>query len=350
MASLQRSSERAVHRPRFLAAYPASQRSLERLKRGRVDAILPTSLKPTVHGRTRAGTSMLCRCLRLNSSDAVCLLVLIAGLAYPLTSGADSPAAKNVLLIVSDDLKASVLGGYGDPVCRTPHLDRLAREGVVFERAYCQGTWCAPSRLSFMFSRYKGRGQINLGQHFRENGWYSARVGKIYHMRVPGDIVAGTDGQDIPSSWTEKFNSPGLEAETPGDYACLNLNIFTRQIEGRQSTAMPHRMFVSVECDGDGSDLPDAKSATKAIDLLRKHHQRPFFLAVGLIRPHYPMVAPPEFFAHYPWQQITLPTTVEHDLDDIPRLGKTGTRSGQQSDRQVPRQSEAYVAGVLCFG
>lgn len=78
------------------------------------------------------------------------------------------------------------------------------------------------------------------------HGWYSARVGKIYHMRVPGDIIAGTNGRDIASSWTERFNCRGREAHTPGHYACLNLNIFTTAMKGRQSTAMPHRMFVSV--------------------------------------------------------------------------------------------------------
>ena len=128
---------------------------------------------------------------------------------------ATSRPIKNVLFIVSDDLKASVLGCYGDRFCRTPNLDELAGRGLVFERAYCQGTSCRPSRQSFMFSRYVGMGTVNLGHHFKENGWYTARVGKIYHMRVPGDIIAGTNGADVASSWTERFNSPGLEAHTP---------------------------------------------------------------------------------------------------------------------------------------
>eukprot|EP01049_Picozoa_sp_SAG25_P021208 SAG25_NODE_7738_length_463_cov_0.667582_1_plen_108_part_10 len=61
---------------------------------------------------------------------------------------------KNALLIVSDDLKASSLGCYGNKICKTPNLDRLAANGMVFERAYCQGTWCATSRISFMHSRF----------------------------------------------------------------------------------------------------------------------------------------------------------------------------------------------------
>ncbi len=261
-----------------------------------------------------------------------------------------SSPIKNVLFIVSDDLKASVLGCYGDKICETPNIDRLARAGVVFQRAYCQGTWCAPSRQSFMFSRYRHGGEVNLGQHFRENGWYSARVGKIYHMRVPGDIIAGTDGKDVASSWTERFNSPGQEAHTPGDYACLNLNIFTTELDGRQSTAMPHRMFVSVAYDGSGADQPDHKSATKAIELLRAHKEEPFFLAVGLIRPHYPMVAPRQYFTKYPWQDIPLPKTIANDLDDIPEAGRSNSRSSLNGLDQFPdnqrRMWAAYYASV----
>ncbi|MDA7882406.1 sulfatase-like hydrolase/transferase [Akkermansiaceae bacterium] len=63
---------------------------------------------------------------------------------------------KNILFIVSDDLKASALGCYGNQICETPHLDALAKRGMVFNRAYCQATWCAPSRTSFMHGRYQG--------------------------------------------------------------------------------------------------------------------------------------------------------------------------------------------------
>ena len=256
---------------------------------------------------------------------------------------------KNVLFIIADDLRANVLGCYGDPFCKTPNIDKLARSGMLFERAYCQGTSCGPSRRSLMFSRYQGTGKVNMGQYFRENGWYTARVGKIYHMRVPGDIIAGTNGEDIASSWTERFNSPGLEAHTPGDYACLNLNIFTDDLEARESTKMPNRMFVTVQYDGDGSDQPDYKSANKAVELLRKHQDDPFFLAVGLVRPHYPMVAPREYFEPYPWQEMKLPSQQTDDLTDIPKLGKAKTISstnpiGKHPDNQRKMWSGYYAS------
>lgn len=255
-----------------------------------------------------------------------------------------------MVFVIADDLRANVLSCYGDPICKTPNIDRLAKSGMLFQNAYCQATWCAPSRQSFMFSRYTGKNGVNLGEHLRHAGWYSARVGKIYHMRVPGDIIAGTNGNDVASSWTERFNSPGREAHTPGDYACLNLNVFTRALAGRQSTRMPHRPYVAVKSEGDGSDQPDYKTATKGIELLRKHRNERFFLALGFVRPHYPMVQPKKYFDAYPFDEMILPERVENDADDIPKLGiskSNGQRNGiaRYPDNQK-RMWSAYYASV----
>jgi len=201
-----------------------------------------------------------------------------------------------------------------------------------------------------MYSRYKAKGDVTLGQHLIQHDRYSARVGKIFHMRVPGDIIAGTDGLDVAATWTERFNSQGNEAHTPGDYACLNLNIFTTELEGRQSTKMPHRMFVSVSYQGDGSDQPDHKTATKTIDLLQKHRDEPFFLAAGMVRPHYPMVAPEQYFQPYPWQNMKPPRLLDGDLDDIPPLGITKSRSQKNGIDKYPdnqkRMWSSYLAAV----
>ena len=279
-----------------------------------------------------------------------CTCIITLTLLFGSARFAASSEIKNVLLIIADDLRANVLGCYGNPICQTPQIDRLAQTGLVFENAYCQGTTCAPSRLSLMHSRYSGSRGSNLGEHFRNNQWYTARVGKIYHMRVPGDIIGGTHGADIASSWTERFNAPGREAHTPGDYACLNLNIFTRSQKNRQSTKMAHRPFVSVVCDNDGTDQPDWKAATKAIELLKTKKDDKFFLAVGFVRPHYPMVAPKEYFDPYPSDQMPLPPMLPGDLDDIPKqgMGKSTNQSnglGRYPENQK-RMWAAYFAAV----
>jgi iduronate 2-sulfatase len=270
-------------------------------------------------------------------------------IATTVATAADSPI-RNVLFLISDDLRANVLGCYGNPICHTPHIDALAARGMVFERSYCQGTVCRPSRLSLMYSRYRGNGSTTLGEHFIKHGRYSARVGKIFHMRVPGDIIAGTDGLDVPACWNEAFNSQGLEAHTPGDYACLNLNVFTTELEGRQSTKMPHRMYVSVRYEGDGSDQPDHKTASKTIELLEEHHDRPFFIAAGFVRPHYPMVAPHRFFERYPRERMRLPRQVPGDLEDIPLQGIPQSTSEKNGIAQFPENQKrmwaAYFAAV----
>jgi len=88
---------------------------------------------------------------------------------------------------MSDDLKASALPAYGDPICQTPNLDRLAAQSMVFERAYCQGLLCYPSRPSMMRSTYPGSKikPITLGEHLQKFGMHTSRVGKIFHMGVP---------------------------------------------------------------------------------------------------------------------------------------------------------------------
>ena len=196
-----------------------------------------------------------------------------------------------------------------------------------------------------MHSRYEGETEINMGKHFIDNGYFSARVGKIYHMKVPGDIIAGTDGLDIESTWLESYNSPGLEAHTVGDYACLNLNIFTSDLGGRYSTAMPHRWFVTVSYEGDGSDQPDYKTASQTIELIRQRKNEPFYLAAGFVRPHYPMVAPQRYFDKYPIEDIELPYVPEDDHDDIPPMGFPNIVSTKDPIGKYPDNQKRMWAG-----
>jgi len=109
-------------------------------------------------------------------------------------------------------------------------------------------------------------------------------------------------------------------------------------------------MFVSVEYDGDGSDQPDHKTATKTIELLRTHKDKPFFIAAGFVRPHYPMVAPRQYFSPYPWEKMTTPKLLDGDLDDIPKMGITSSRSAINGIDKYPdnqkRMWSAYYAAV----
>ncbi|TWT94261.1 sulfatase [Neorhodopirellula pilleata] len=284
--------------------------------------------------------------------NRVVLSVLLVTLATLNTYGTsiDAKNIDRVVMIVADDLRCDVLGCYGDPITRSPNLDRFARQSVVFDHAYCQATWCAPSRTSMMRSRYIDKAGPTLGEVLQASGIRTTRVGKIFHMRVPGDIIAGTNGQDVAECWTERYNSPGQEAHSPGHYACLNQNIFTGDLADRETTQTKHRAYVSVELDNDGRNQPDYRSASKAIEWLAEHRDEPGFLAVGLVRPHYPMVAPREMFDHYPMQQMSLPLVPTGDLDDIPSPGRSPSNSAANGLANYPdnqrRMWAAYRASV----
>ena len=140
------------------------------------------------------------------------LLCLILVFIVPFEVFAEAPPARpNVLLIMSDDLNTS-LSGFGHPQCKTPNLDRLARRGVSFHRMYCQFPVCGASRSSMMnglypystgdlknttiFRKYRPNA-VTLPQLFLNNGYYVARVGKIYHMGIPQEVIDGTAIADL---------------------------------------------------------------------------------------------------------------------------------------------------------
>jgi len=265
-------------------------------------------------------------------------------------------AKPNVLFIISDDLTSTALGCYGNKVCKTPNIDRLAERGMRFTRAHCQGTYCGPSRASFLSGYYPHatsvQGYISprvaIGdratwpQHFKNAGYYSARVSKIYHMGVPGGIEEGSDGADDPASWTERFNSKGPEWQAPGIGEMLEKNP-----DGKKPV-MGGNTFVIVAADGGDMVHSDGKTAAKACELIAQHAKGPFFLAVGFVRPHVPFVAPKKYFDMYPPEQMTLPEQVPGDWDDIPKPGinyKTSVNM-QMDEVQQKKAVSGYYAAV----
>jgi len=225
-------------------------------------------------------------------------------------------------------------------------LTDLPRRGTRFTRAYCQGTYCGPSRASFLSGYYPHATGV-LGytsprpaigeratwpQHFKIAGYHTARVSKIYHMGVPGGIEMGDDGADDPASWAERFNSKGPEWQAPGDGETLESNP-----DGKKP-AVGGNTFVVVEADGDDLVHADGETAAKACELIAQHKDKPFFLGVGFVRPHVPFVAPRSYFQPYlPYEKMTLPPKVKGAWDDIPKPGinyKTSVNMKMDERRQ----------------
>jgi choline-sulfatase len=263
----------------------------------------------------------------------------------------------NILFIIADDLTATAVSAYENQASSTPNIDQLASEGIQYTRTYCQFPVCGPSRASMMSGYYPHAtetfgyvsGRENIGpdrkmwpQLFKDNGYYTARVSKIFHMGVPGDIEKGSNGTDDKASWIERFNSQGPEWTAEGE---------SELVQGNPFGLKPKRggnVMTIVKADGDDRVHSDGKTAEKASELIRAHKNEPFFLAVGFVRPHVPFVAPKSYFDPYPYQQVVLPPKVEGDWDGIPSPGINYVTSvnAQMSVEQEKKAVAAYYASV----
>lgn len=280
----------------------------------------------------------------------------------PVLTVLDTQQPYNVLFIISDDLTSTALSCYGNAHCQTPNIDAIAARGTRFTRAYCQGTYCGPSRASLLSGYYphatgvlgykSPRPQIGdretWPQLFKNAGYHTARVSKIYHMGVPGGVEEGDpdkdyDGADDPASWTQRFNTPGPEWKAPGEGETL---------EGNPDGAKPvvgGNTFVVVEADGDDLAHADGRAARTAAEWIQKHREKHFWLGVGFVRPHVPFVAPRRYFEPFkPYARNPLPTPLANDWDDIPKAGinyKT-SRNMQMDRRRQQKAVGGYYASV----
>ena len=261
-----------------------------------------------------------------------------------------------MLFIISDDLTDTALSCYGNEVCETPNIDSIAARGTRFTHTYCQGTYCGPSRASFMSGYYphaikmlgykSPRPMIGdramWAEHFKNNGYHTARVSKIFHMGVPGGIEAGTDGADDPRCWTQRFNSKGPEWKAPG---------IGWTLEGNPDGTVPVKggnTFVVVEAEGDDLVHSDGRTAEKACQLIHELKDRPFFLGVGFVRPHVPFVAPKKYYDPFDYDKMVLPPKVDGDWDDIPAAG-INYKTSKNMKMNLEKQRKAvggYYASV----
>ncbi|QDS93390.1 Choline-sulfatase [Roseimaritima multifibrata] len=248
-------------------------------------------------------------------------LFLLAVVLIPLAS-VQAESRPNVLFLISDDLNTS-LGCYGDPLVKTPNIDRLAARGVRFEQSYCQYPLCGPSRNSMLTGLYPNSTGIHanqqlfrqtipshhsLSQAFRLEGYFAARVGKLYHYNVPKSV--GTNGHDDPGSWELELNPAGCDRliEEP-DIFSLRKNSFGGTLS----------WYASPRPDAEHTDGMLADDAKWVLERCAKRKDRPFFLAVGFYRPHTPYVAPKPYFDGYDLAQMPITQNVDTDVKDLPQ-------------------------------
>ena len=246
-------------------------------------------------------------------------------------------ARPNVMFIAVDDLRDWVGHLSGHPNAKTPNIDRLAKRGVSFTRAYCSAPLCNPSRISLLTgvapskSGVYGNGEklrqklpdaVTLMQHFRSSGYSVRGAGKIFH---------GTSAYDM-DSWDIFFKSSG-----------------SKKHRVKRDSSLPKSAWVpwgALACSDD--EMLDGINAKWIITELKKPQEKPFFLAYGLTKPHLTWSVPQKYFDLHPLEGIKLPATKKGDLDDLPAFGKKLARevydpSGERDFAVKPNGDHANV-------
>ena len=299
------------------------------------------------------------------SLRAVCLLFLL------FVSPCAFAQKPNILLIISDDLNTRI-GPYMGIDNHTPNLDKLAGTGVKFTRAYCQYPVCGPSRASLMSGLYPETNGIlsnssrlgsyravtpaladhpSLAGFLRENGYYTARVSKIYHMGVPGDIENGTPGGDDPDSWDYAYNVLAPETLSPGKLELLSPKnehygsnfarmILPDQHASTQADYLAASQAIAILENRTGKPAKNARNKLKA------KADAPFFLAVGFVRPHVPFVAPEETFEPYPEEEVKLPPVSIGENVPEEALRRQNEKVWGMNEIQKRQTISAYMASV----
>ena len=266
-----------------------------------------------------------------------------------------NPASKNnkfnVLFIIADDLNCD-LGIYGNEIVQTPNIDKLSQSSVVFENAHCQYPLCGPSRASFMTGMYTNQTKITknnillrstvpevitIGQRFRQQGYRSVRVGKIFHYDNPGTI--GTSGMDDMYSWDQTINPYGKDKIE--EYKIKTLS--PRKYGGTLSW---------MAAEGKDEEQTDGIGASEAIQQLEKFSKSGdnFFLAVGFYRPHTPFVSPKGYFDLYNREKIPIPKSSSDYLKTLPEPAAKSVRAKKNQinlDEELAKEiKQAYYASI----
>ena len=241
------------------------------------------------------------------------------------TTGSGSIRKPNVLFISIDDLNDWIepLGGHWQ--ARTPNLKRFAQQSVNFRHAYCSSPSCCPSRTAIMtgqapytsgvYSNYQDWREVitdytSLGSCFRQNGYYSAGAGKIYHYHMVDpscwDEYWPSQTKNMPDEYLPQKHAANYDPEKDL-YKTINMPEFENM----------YKMFDWASLDIDDSLMGDYQSVEEVSRQLRKDHDKPFFLACGIYRPHVPWYVPQKYFDMFPLESVKLPKVLDSDLDDV---------------------------------
>ena len=281
-------------------------------------------------------------------SKSTCLVIFLSVIMFGFKADTKTPKL-NVLFIIADDLNCD-LGSYGHPTVKTPNIDQLARNGVLFGNAHNQFPLCGPSRASFMTGMYADQTKLKhnrvylrqtvpkvttLGQKFRMEAYHSIRIGKIYHYDNPASI--GTSSFDDVYTWDQTINPYGRDKIEEYKINTLKPNSYGGTLSW-------------LAAEGTDEEQTDGIAATEANELLDKFSKNGenFFLAVGLYRPHTPYVAPKKYFDMYPLEEISVPKSSADYLRTLPPAAAKSIRAKKEQidldEKTAKTVIQAYYA------
>lgn len=293
------------------------------------------------------------------------LLVAALTAAAPASAGLPDTSKMNILFINIEDCNAGVWGCYGNPICKTPHIDRFASTAVRFDSAYCQAICCNPTRTSFLtglrplstrvlsnghvMNEHLPAGVLTLPEMLKQRGLYTAVIGKLFHRLDYAERQLATFDR------IEMYSRPkGWKGPEP----ILRFAPLPKSLRGepapRDRKSKEYRQWRARRSDryGDSGRAPeqegDHRMAQTAVALLKElaKGKEPFFLAVAQSRPHTPLTAPKQYVDMYDPAEIPDPPAPPESLRDFPYMQRaTGGNPDIFMQRQpTPQQAKGAIA------
>lgn len=263
------------------------------------------------------------------------ILPAMLALTVPLAA-TDNPASRqakpNVLFVSIDDLNDWIGPFGGHPQAKTPNLDRFhAQGGMVMAKAHAPATVCGPARSAILTGVHsyktgvysndtnlriapKARDLTTLPQYFSQHGYHTLSMGKIFHKHpVPGDTSGRKDDQG-QWAYDEWHSTPGGVGPISKQRPVNGLPNLPDEKMGYHSTAFDWGPTVG----NDETAMQDYKTAQwAAAQFTGRDFDKPFFMALGISKPHLTWYVPQKYFDMYPLEDIVVPKHLPTDLDDI---------------------------------
>lgn len=324
--------------------------------------------------------------LLYNYKSLKILLIILLGNWLSVGFTTENPKKPNVIFIILDDMNDYVGFLKGHPQSKTPHLDRLANQAVVFENAYATVPVCAPSRASLFTGIYPFHSNVygfnpwyknetlknskTLMEYFSDNGYKTYGAGKVMHHPLKSIWDEFGPDPDYGPVWYDGKNTVAHPSVPKPfhDIGPIDGSFAPMTNQGTQHSSNPfvgwyskrHKKPFTYHSDNNRELLPDELTANWGVQELQKLEKQdhPFFMALGMLKPHTPLHVPEKYFKMYPLEGIQLPDFISDDIEDThykdnfsdemkgPKYYRLIKESYKDNEEGIKRFIQAYLACI----